>query len=175
MSRQVWSYLSREILNCVGNTESGFQSYNNNNFVGNKTKGRISKRVFQENKARQIFRKTNISYPLIRTPPFCLITEDLKFNDSMSDRVSHSSHLFETGKIEKSNFWDLKTLKTLKINNWRTTIVKSIDLGIIRKLNEYSFKNVLVNIQFAINRFLDSVRRQINIVAHPAGHTTQKV
>ena len=27
----------------------------------------MSKRVFQENKARQIFRKTNISYPLIRT------------------------------------------------------------------------------------------------------------
>ena len=34
--------------------------------VGNKAKWRISKRVFQENKARQIFRKTNISYPLIR-------------------------------------------------------------------------------------------------------------
>ena len=33
----------------------------------NKAKGRISKRMFQENKARQIFRKTNISYPLIRT------------------------------------------------------------------------------------------------------------
>ena len=30
-------------------------------------KGWISKRVFQENKARQIFRKTNISYRLIRT------------------------------------------------------------------------------------------------------------
>ena len=28
--------------------------------VGNKAKGRISKRVFQENKARQIFRITNI-------------------------------------------------------------------------------------------------------------------
>ena len=27
----------------------------------------ISKRVFQENKARQIFRKMNISYPLIHT------------------------------------------------------------------------------------------------------------
>ena len=36
-------------------------------FVGNKAKGRILKRVFQENKARQIFRKTSISYPLIRT------------------------------------------------------------------------------------------------------------
>ena len=36
-------------------------------FDGNKAKGRISKQVFQENKARQIFRKTNISYPLIRT------------------------------------------------------------------------------------------------------------
>ena len=33
----------------------------------NKAKGRVSKRVFQENKARQIFRKTIISYPLIRT------------------------------------------------------------------------------------------------------------
>ena len=36
-------------------------------FVGNKAKRRISKRVFQENKERQISRKTNISYPLIRT------------------------------------------------------------------------------------------------------------
>ena len=35
-------------------------------FVGNKAKGRISKRVFQESKARQNFRKTNISYLLIR-------------------------------------------------------------------------------------------------------------
>ena len=40
------------------------------NIVSNKVKGRISKRVFQENKARQIFRKTNISYPLIRTRKF---------------------------------------------------------------------------------------------------------
>ena len=31
--------------------------------VGNKAKGRISKRVLQENIAGQIFRKTNISYP----------------------------------------------------------------------------------------------------------------
>ena len=37
-------------------------------FVGNKAKGPISKRVFQENKARQVFRKLNISYPLIHTP-----------------------------------------------------------------------------------------------------------
>ena len=34
--------------------------------VGNKSKGWIPKRMFQENKARQIFRKANISYPLIR-------------------------------------------------------------------------------------------------------------
>ena len=36
-------------------------------FFGNKPKERISKRVFQENKARKCFEKTNISYPLIRT------------------------------------------------------------------------------------------------------------
>ena len=35
--------------------------------VGNKSKGRISKRVFQENRACQIFRKTNISYPDMHT------------------------------------------------------------------------------------------------------------
>ena len=33
------------------------------NIVDNKEKRRISKRMFQENKARQIFRKMNISYP----------------------------------------------------------------------------------------------------------------
>ena len=31
--------------------------------IGNKAEGRTSKRVFQENKALQIFGKTNISYP----------------------------------------------------------------------------------------------------------------
>ena len=35
--------------------------------VSNKAKVRITKRWLQENKARQIFQKTNISYPLIRT------------------------------------------------------------------------------------------------------------
>ena len=38
--------------------------------VGNKAKGQISKRVFQESKARQIFRKTNNSYPKIRNVRF---------------------------------------------------------------------------------------------------------
>ena len=38
--------------------------------VGNKAEGQISKRVFQESKARQILRKTNISYPPIRIRTF---------------------------------------------------------------------------------------------------------
>ena len=46
-------------------------------FVGNRVKRQISKRVFQENKARQIFRKTNISFPQVRTSfeirPFTLL------------------------------------------------------------------------------------------------------
>ena len=40
-------------------------------FVGDKAKVRISKRVFQENKACQIFRNTNISYPLISEDKKC--------------------------------------------------------------------------------------------------------
>ena len=42
--------------------------------VDNKAKGRISKLVFQENKARQIFRKTNTSYPLIRTCTYVCVS-----------------------------------------------------------------------------------------------------
>ena len=40
--------------------------------VGNKAEGQISKRWLQENKVRQIFRKANISYPLI-----CIGTEKI--------------------------------------------------------------------------------------------------
>ena len=42
------------------------QTYNNNSqLTDNKAKGHISKRVLKENKAYQIFRKTNISYSLM--------------------------------------------------------------------------------------------------------------
>ena len=40
----------------------------------NKGEGRISKRVFQENKARQIFQKTNVFYPLICTRTYYIRT-----------------------------------------------------------------------------------------------------
>ena len=49
-------------------------------FVGNKEKEQISKRVFQENKARQIFRKMNISYPLIRT--FCISPYSVRMREN---------------------------------------------------------------------------------------------
>ena len=47
-------------------------------FVGNKAKVRISKRVFHENKACQISRKTNISYPLVRTRPLLAYYRPIK-------------------------------------------------------------------------------------------------
>ena len=40
--------------------------------VSNKAKGRISKWMFLENKACQIFRNANISYPLIGTRCVCI-------------------------------------------------------------------------------------------------------
>ena len=47
---------------------------------------------------------------------------------------------FTTGKIEKLDFWD-SILQTLKINHWRTTYAKSINLDIIKKLiNVYSHR-----------------------------------
>ena len=91
--RRCWPYKIYTILTTKGvgcilqiSRSKFFYSFNavipvyadSEQFVGNKAKGRISKRVFQENKARQIFRKANISNPLIRTRtieirPFALL------------------------------------------------------------------------------------------------------
>ena len=54
---------NRNIESTVTNYRGKFDPIFLLSFVGNKAKGRISKRMFQENKARQILRKTNISYP----------------------------------------------------------------------------------------------------------------
>ena len=63
--------------------------------VGNKAKkGRISKRVFQENKPRQIFRKTNISYPLIRKS--ALFSWNTRFDDNNEIRT-HNHITIECG------------------------------------------------------------------------------
>ena len=58
----VWPFRSSQATICHRNVTLK----NSSEFVGIKAKGWISERVFQENKASQIFRKTNISYPLIR-------------------------------------------------------------------------------------------------------------
>ena len=50
--------------------ENNLYSISKDKIVGNMAKGRISKRVLQENKARQIFQKTNTSY-LLYTPCLC--------------------------------------------------------------------------------------------------------
>ena len=60
-------FIGEESLKNIFPCDLGAFCSSNVKLVSNKAKGRISKRVFQENKARQIFRKTNISYPLIRT------------------------------------------------------------------------------------------------------------
>ena len=55
--------------------EATFSETLQRDIFGNRVKGRISERVFQENKALQIFwrKKKNISYPLIRTRTFVRI------------------------------------------------------------------------------------------------------
>ena len=50
----------------------------NGNTIGNMAKRRISKRRQQEYKAHQIFRKTNITYPLIRTRTYVCVSGSKK-------------------------------------------------------------------------------------------------
>ena len=91
------------------------------NFVGNKAKVRISKRVLQENKARQISRKTNISYPLIRTcvtgfRNFSFLEDFAKILEDYTkwitpQKISYSKILFWLGlKVEHLG----KTLKEMQ-------------------------------------------------------------
>ena len=77
--------------------------------VDNKAKERISKRVLQENKAQQIFGKSNNSYPLIRTrrcnirfeiPPFVLLPTNFQ---SLVCFVKSFPGNF--GKISKKSFF----------------------------------------------------------------------
>ena len=64
--------------------------------VGNKAKGQISKRVFQENKARQVFRRTNISYPLMRTRTYAYQrVRNVRFSENLARFV-----------FLKHPFWD---------------------------------------------------------------------
>ena len=47
--------------------------------------GRISKQVFQENEKRQIFRKTNIFYHLIRTSTCaCQVVKNVRFSENLT-------------------------------------------------------------------------------------------
>ena len=63
-------------------------------FVGIKAKGRISERVFQENKARQILRKTNIFYPLICTRTYAYQgVRNVRFSENQACFV-FLKHLF---------------------------------------------------------------------------------
>ena len=70
--RTIFSVSSKLINEKCPNTEFFWSVFSRiwtefGDFVGNKAKGRISKRVSRENKVRQIFQKTNISYLMIRT------------------------------------------------------------------------------------------------------------
>ena len=62
--------------------------------VGDKAKGRISKRVLQEYKTRQIFRKANISYHPLWDSPLCFITVDKFWMFLSKGKISAGQWLF---------------------------------------------------------------------------------
>ena len=72
--------------------------------VGNKTKGRISKRGFQENKALRIFQKTNISYPLMRTR-MCAYqrVRNVCFSENLTCSVSLKHPFWDSPFFKHSN------------------------------------------------------------------------
>ena len=68
-------------------------------FIGNKAKGRISKRVFQENKARQIFRK-NKHLPAYTTEHF-LAPDRVRIGGKRCSFFTHFTPVFHSKATAK--------------------------------------------------------------------------
>ena len=110
-------------------------------FVGNKAEGLISKRAFQENKACQIFRKTNFFYPtrimlcLLKTPilRFALLLYYQQFPSK-----TRKPHSFYT----KEQFLRFKAILTtvLTLQIFREKYCNLQHLQSLRMVSE--FKNV---------------------------------
>ena len=110
-------------------------SFKNGEFVSNKAKGRISKRVFQEHKAHQIFRKMNISNPLIRTRTCAYQgVRNVRFSENLACFV-----------FLKHPFWDSPfcfITVELKMRLWRIVALK-------RKQNAFYVTFILSKKYFA--------------------------
>ena len=79
--------------------------------VGNKAKGRISKRVLQETNHVKIFRKANISYPLIRPRTYalffcttCFETRHFTLLRMISGSINAAKIYLQTRFLNKSKF-----------------------------------------------------------------------
>ena len=88
--------------------------------------------MFQENKARQIFRKTNISYPLIRTPSYCM---EAKYDSITFEFLLYAS-FFSVGfrgvaKIPQTSKTKMKHFARI-VNGWKllTSIAKLFILDV---------------------------------------------
>ena len=93
-------------------------------FISNKIKGRISKRVFQENRARQIFLKTNISYPLIRTRTWKKIMKKYMKPGSEKKQKIYQTHAPENKKALQSFMRLCNYMKNTQL--WYTNHLRSI-------------------------------------------------
>ena len=116
-------------------------------YVGNKAKGRISKRVFQENKACQIFRKTNISYPLIRTRvwvAFCKIWRVL-FSWNTRFKIGPFA-LLPTIGVVISYLVHYNTLlqNVTDITKWYSYFIVNCNKSLLQHPSEFFLQNAIV-------------------------------
>ena len=95
---------------------------NDNDNVGSEPKGRTSKRVFQENKARQIFQQgflTSISYPLIHTRTIMALNtcSYTYFSDNLAvGRESNRDGIYQLAKFRWCNDFILENVHFIFIN-----------------------------------------------------------
>ena len=120
-----------------------------------KQKGSTSKRVFQENKARQIFRKTNIFYPLIRTRACAYQgVKDVRFSENLACFVFLSTcseirpfALLPTTCLRYKQYaWIIVHLKMKSFRNKFDLLTEKIQLDILViskvKLSEKNFLSI---------------------------------
>ena len=116
------SYLSWQNKYCHLETTCGIKP----KFVGNMAKGRISRRMFQENKGHQIFWKTNISYPLIRTRKCAYQgVRNIRFSKNLACFVPWNTHFWDSPfcHITDEFFLWAKLLESLLYNKYMISVM----------------------------------------------------
>ena len=122
-----------------------FRQFHSVDTVGNTPKGPISKRVFQENRAPQIFWKRNIPYPIIRT---CTCTYQGARNVRFSENLAWLPLFPWNSRFEICPFGLLTTIQRILVCAVNWVMIIAISFSRFLKTNKVEVSLISSNFPF---------------------------